>query len=312
MNKDEIQKQLETKKKAYNIRELSKYEAVSQAAIEIAEQDPDEVMSYGYDWLDNKLVGIFIGELILIGGESGSGKSTFANSIIEKNSAKFKCGMFSLEETPISISKKELYFSIVKSRKEKGLPGYTWRDFITGRLNHLPDFIEELGEETEKHKMRKIFYQDVNGVPSAELIIERLKFMADLDYKLILIDHLHYIDLRTEESRANRIEEIMTALTTAIKELKIAVLMVAHYRKLDGKKPTIDSFKDSMSIPQNASSVINLWRNRDEGVDDEERRKTLFLIPKSRQLGAEGVITGQYDIETGQYAEYKESAQKIL
>ena len=38
---------------------------------ELDNTKPEDVISFGYDWLDNKMTGIFKGELVVIGGESG-------------------------------------------------------------------------------------------------------------------------------------------------------------------------------------------------------------------------------------------------
>jgi len=71
------------------------------------------------------------------------------------------------------------------------------------------------------------------------------------------------------------------------------VLMVVHYKKLDGKKPSLDSFKDSISIVQNANYVINLWRDRSE--QSQVNSETLFLIPKTRNPNGEATITAIFD-----------------
>ena len=62
------------------------------------------------------------------------------------------------------------------------------------------------------------------------------------------------------------------------------------------------SFKDSISIPQNANYVINLWRDRT--VDKKEKDtqfKTNFYIPKARNPNGEGMIEVIFDPETGDY-----------
>ncbi len=89
------------------------------------------------------------------------------------------------------------------------------------------------------------------------------------------------------------------------------MLLVVHYKKLEGKKPSIDSFKDSVSIPQNANYVINLWRERDaekadkfeniNGVDYPKRQITHFIIPKVRNPNGEGTYKAIWDADAGDY-----------
>ena len=87
-----------------------------------------------------------------------------------------------------------------------------------------------------------------------------------------------------------------------IKRLQIKtgarIILVVHYKKLEGQKPRLDSFKDSIAIVQNANYVINIWRNRAEGAD---KNQTIFAIPKSRNPNGECQITVEFNPERNDY-----------
>ncbi|NCU42628.1 MAG: hypothetical protein EOM19_08035 [Candidatus Moranbacteria bacterium] len=259
---------------------------------------PENIISFGYNFLDDRLTGIFPSELVVIGGESGSGKTTFATNIIYKASKKHKCTVFALEDRLHDYGIKALYFEIGKIRRKKGLENYTWNEFRSGKRNENQD---EYGQAHENLKNDNIEFAKVD----TQLDIDKLEFLIQERMKngtkLFLIDHLHYFDLTKEPkmSKADYIEKFMVRLKTIQNKTGASIILIVHYKKLDGKKPTLDSFKDSISIIQNASYVISLWRNRE---DDFNRYETTFFIPKSRNPNGEGTIRVQFDPQTNDYS----------
>jgi hypothetical protein len=67
----------------------------------------------------------------------------------------------------------------------------------------------------------------------------------------------------------------------------------------------LDSFKDSISIPQNANYVVNMWRDRSEKGDQFE---TTFYIPKVRNPNGEATIKMKYDPTTNEYVDELENS----
>jgi len=286
--------------KALDIQSISKAKVIHLAYDELMATKPEEIISYGYQWLDDKLSGIFPGQLVLVGGESGVGKSLFVIGIVYK--CKKPTAVFVLEERLEDYGKKALYFEIGKIRKSESKKQYPWNAYVRGELNGDPQFQEFVARAHENMKGDYPKFQKMDGMATIDVLEERLRQLSWLGIKLVLIDHLHYFDLMTKESsKADYIEHIMIRLRMAAIKFNLAIIIVAHYRKLNGNRPTLDSFKDSISIVQNASTVINIWRNREEGADEKEKYKTQFIIPKSRDLGGEGKIEVSFDPNTGEY-----------
>ena len=61
----------------------------------------------------------------------------------------------------------------------------------------------------------------------------------------------------------------------------------------------MDSFKDSISICQNANYVINLWRDRSE--NSLRNTETKIMIPKSRNPNGEFTITANFNPDTNDF-----------
>ena len=261
---------------------------------------PKNVISFGYDFLDEKLTGIFPGDLAIIGGETGTGKTVFATNIIYKASKSHKCVIFALEDRLHDYGIKALYFEIGKIRKAKGLSNYSWNEYRKGEKNQDEIFLEEIQQAETNLANENIEFAKVEVQLDIETLEILLEEKTKQGVKLFLIDHLHYFDLTKDPklSKADYIEKFMVRLKLKQNIIGSSILLVVHYKKLNGAKPTMDSFKDSMAITQNASYVISLWRDRE---NDLERYKTIFFLPKTRNPNGEGMITVNFDPNINDY-----------
>ena len=132
-----------------------------------------------------------------------------------------------------------------------------------------------------------------------EELCRTIESMAEKGYELFLIDHLHYFDLlKGNSTKSDYIEAVMVKIKLLLNRLKCKMIMIVHYRKMNGAKPTLDSWKDSISIPQNATYTINLWRDR-KGSD--KQYETTFLVNKSRNPNGEFFLKAMFDPLTNEY-----------
>jgi len=263
-----------------------------------------DIVSFGYDWLDDKLTGLFAGELVIVGGESGSGKSTFSTNIIYKASQQRKCVVFALEDRLDDYAIKKLYFEVGRIRHERGQKNYRWNDYRKNVISR-EQIQEELEKASENLKKNDVYFADVKQQMDIGLLEKLIKEQVDNGISLFLIDHLHYFDLlKGNANKSDYIESLMVRLKTLQNKTGARIILVVHYKKLDGRKPRLDSFKDSIAIVQNANYVINIWRERDK-VDEFNRYKTTFYIPKSRNPNGEGIIEVEFDPDTNDYKSYQ-------
>jgi replicative DNA helicase len=259
------------------------------------------------------MTGIFPSELTVIGGESGTGKTTFATQIILKASKEHKCAIYALEDRLEDYGLRALYFEIGKLRKKDELKNYPWNEF---RKNNIKDILFNSYKNKAKQNLKNenIQFAKIEQLMNIDLLEHLIEEQVKNGVKLFLIDHLHYFDLLKEDmTKADYIEKTMIRLKTLLNKTKASMLLVVHYKKLNGQKPTLDSFKDSISIVQNANYVINLWRDRALKKNNEipeklisifggtEQVETVFYIPKSRNPNGEATITVLFDKSTGDY-----------
>lgn len=272
---------------------------------ELINTKPEDVLSFGYKWLDDNLTGFFKGELVVVGGESGTGKTTFATNIILKAAEKgHKCMLFALEDRLADYGIKAIYFELGRLRKAGDifLPNWSWNEY---RTNNITD---EGYPEMRKKAIKNLENENILFYNCPELdmdmdLLEKIIEKRSLDgVELFLIDHLHYFDFQKvgNDTKADYIEKMMVRLRKLQAKTGARILLIVHYKKLGGKKPSLDSFKDSISIVQNANYVINLWRDRSQ--DTEDRYKTIVSIPKTRNPNGEATIEVTFDPSKNDYS----------
>lgn len=298
-------------------------EALELGLTELGNTKEGDCMSYGYDFLDEVLTGIFPGELVVLGGSTGSGKTTMAMKICHNvaESGK-KVFVFALEDRIEDYAMKAVFYKINMYAAEDEDSAYSWNLF---RRNL---YTNDKYEERIKRAKEEIGNDNIQFIKITErLNFATLKKVIDEETKLgtelFLIDHLHYFDLDGGGmNRANYIENFMVDMRTMQAQNKARIILICHYRKLNSDLPTLDSFKDSSSIVQNANYVINLFRDRGESISTAKKKSsdtllkaldqmkeqsqsryvdTHIIIPKARNPNGESTIIVKYDKLKGEY-----------
>lgn len=273
-------------------------EVVEAGAKELIATRPEDIVSLCYPWLDEKLTGLFKGELVIVGGETGSGKTTFVTNIVYKASKTTRATVFALEDRMNDYGIKALYFKIGEIRKRENLPYYPWNDYRKNIIKDL-EFSRILEQAKQELRNDNLIFIESSKRMSIETLEKAIEEQLLQGSQLFVVDHLHYFDLlRGKSSKADYIEELMVRLKHFQNRTGARIIMVVHYRKTNGQKPTLDSFKDSIAIVQNANYVINLWRDRSDNAD---LTKTTFMIPKARNPNGEATIEVDWDKTINDY-----------
>lgn len=288
---------------------ISFSDVLGRAIDELDAIDPKDIASFGYSWMDDKMTGIFPGDLVLIGGESGTGKTTFATNIIYKAAKAHRCSIFALEDRLNNYGMTALYFELGRIRKVLGRKNYPWNSF---RRNEIEDTnyktLRDQAKESLLAGKSNVFFADVKVQMDIDMLEAAINEQMSLGTKLFLIDHLHYFDLsKGDSTKADYIEQLMVRLKGIQNRTGASIILVAHYRKMNGQKPTLDSFKDSIAIVHNSNYVVNLWRKRINLDDDEfgERFETKIMVPKSRNPNGEFTIDVLFDPDTNDFTDPK-------
>ena len=258
----------------------------------------DEVESIPYCWngLNEKLLGIRFGELVLLTAGSGTGKSQvcreIAYDIISKG---FKVGYIALEES-------------VK-RSIRGIVSIP----VNAPL-HNPQIRKTISDEIiikswEKLKDKICFY-DHFGSSDSEDLTGRIRYMVQgLDCKVIFLDHISIVISGLEEGDERRlIDNTMTKLRSLVEELKCAMFVVSHLKRPEGKTgheeghhTSLNQLRGSHSLAQLSDAVIGFERNQQS---ESESNIMNVRVLKNRFSGDTGIATTLiYNKQSGRLSE---------
>jgi twinkle protein len=255
-------------------------------------------VQYPYIGLNDLTYGIRLGELVTITAGSGLGKSQFLREIVYHilRNTQDNIGLMFLEESVKRTAK-----SLMSLHANKPL--------------HLPD------TETTEDELRdaftstlgtgRLYLFDHFGSTAIDNIINRVRFMAKaLSCKYIFLDHVSIVVSAQENGDERKaLDEIMTKLRMIVQETGIALFVVSHLKRPDGKgheegaATSLSALRGSGSIGQLSDIVLGLERNG-QAEDIKERHTTRVRVLKNRFSGLTGPgCSLYYDRMTGRMTE---------
>lgn len=247
------------------------------------------LMPFGISFLDDVFVGIHQTDLIVVGAESGAGKTSVAMDIAQNAASKGRrVHLMALEAHDSEIEQRMLYrvFSnMAYQRSEKWRHSISFTDWCLGRCSG--EGIDQLLDEAKEivQKQTKTLYTYYRGASITAKDVARQLHAIRNETDLIILDHLHYID--SEDANENRAlkDAIMTIRNTAI-AMERPVIVIAHLRKKDYRKPrlipSIDDFHGSSDITKVATKVVLLAPARDKTATEDWAYPTYMAVAKDR------------------------------
>ena len=249
----------------------------------------------GFTSVDNMLVGMSAGDLILIGARPSMGKTAFAMNIALNAASKKKTvAVFQLEMT-----KEQIVSRLIAS--DGFVDSYKLR---SGMLSD--EDWTKVTEAAARLSECDIYLDDTPSI-TVTAMKAKLRKMKKLD--LVVIDYLQL--MQTDGGNGNRvyeISEISRNLKIMAKELGVPVITCAQLSRgpesRDNKRPMLSDLRDSGAIEQDADVVMFLYRDDyyKESVEKHNRAEVIFA--KNRhgsvgkvEVGFEKKYTRFYDID---------------
>ena len=268
------------------------FESVSKDAfdeLKNRETITNRILSFGIEFLDDALRGIFPDDLILLGAPSGVGKTQLCCNIALSNMQEGKkVHYIALEAAEYEITRRlkyplvmERYFSD-ENRVRFGQITYT--DWLLGKyIKQMRSYEEEAALFLEKAYRDLFVYHKSDRFGISELI-ESVNFISDKT-DLIIIDHVHYFDFDYDnENRA--IKEIAKTVRSLALENQKPIILVAHLRKRDKRNEELaagmEEFHGSSDLYKIATRVITVSPGK---MKEDGNFETFFRIPKNRLDG---------------------------
>lgn len=254
-------------------------------------------MPYHHGFLDDCLRGIMPHDLILVGAETGAGKTEFVRLVSALNARHGKrVYYFALEAEPKEIERRTKYSIIVEFMirdQFTRLSEMNYPDWYRGKLE---DFIgEKYNVEAERALARqyKTLHTYYRGSKFDHEDIKRLFLAVQSDAELIVLDHLHYVDI--EDDNENRgFKRTVKMIRDVALGIGRPVILVVHLRKRDIRAksivPDMEMVHGSSDIAKICTRAIMLAPARSMPSNSPAIANTFFHVPKDRVAGATGLV----------------------
>lgn len=248
-------------------------------------------LTWGLKGLDEFTHGAMKGELTIVSGESGGGKTAYILQMLLANAMEgTPCGLFSMEMTKEQV-KKRCYPLLSEI-----LTGNHIRD---PRLMNSHTHIPEMEKVTRELARLPLHIDDTRQLRIDKLISRMRMLRRKLGIKLFAVDYLQLIEGRAKMNEAVAFKDIVFTLRDfPAMEPDCALVVLSQYSKADGftksKKRTRDSLYGGSVIQHAAQNIFMITIEDPEKRDEKDLLDVEFRIAKQRD-GKRGKITCHYD-----------------
>lgn len=248
----------------------------------------------GWRFLDKYLGGYNEGDLIVMAGRPGMGKTAIALTLTKEFAQRGGKALFiSLEMSNEQLAKR--YVSLIGD-----IPNWKMRNGILAKYE-VDKIINVANNQTIE------FFVDDDRDGKLEQIKSKARLhKARKGMDLLVIDYLQLMT-GTKQSREQEVAEISRGLKLLAKELKCTVIVLAQLSRKpeerSDKRPLLSDLRESGAIEQDADVVMFPFRPAYYQDDKPEIEDAELIIAKNRN-GECATIPTTYE---GQYTMYKEN-----
>jgi twinkle protein len=228
--------------------------------------------SYPWAGLNQLTYGIRLSEMVVVTAQTKVGKTSILKEIeyklltdpelIEKN---YGVGFLHLEEPNY-----DTVIGLMSIHKSKPY--------------HLPDTPKPEEELREAYdavvNSERVVIWDHFGSNSVDAVVNKVRHMAALGCKYIVLDHLSIVVSDQSGDERKQLDEIATKLKTACMELNIALVCVIHQNRAG-------EIRGTAGVEQLANITIKLHRDKLD-VDPWRRNVTKVVVQDNRFCGRTG------------------------
>jgi replicative DNA helicase len=255
---------------------------------DLEERTPSALLGVpsGFNDLDEMTRGLNKGNLIIIAGRPGMGKTSFAMNVAQHVAirADQPVGVFSLE-----MSRQELALRVLSS--ESRVP------FGTLRTGHMSQRQWEMVLSTERRVQKAPLFIDDSANPTLlEVSSKARRLKAERGLALIVVDYLQLMQAGGRyENRNLEIAAITRGLKQLAKELEMPVVALSQLsrqpeRRGGDHRPQLSDLRESGAIEQDADLVMFIYRDEVYNKEDPSNQGLAEVIIAKHRNGETGVV----------------------
>jgi replicative DNA helicase len=267
----------------------------------------------GYRNLDEHMMGMKPGNMIILAARPSMGKTSLAMNIVENvalgrgdalNRAK-PVGVFSLEMSCTDLVKR-----MICCRAE--VSAHRIAEGFISDVNH-----RKLIQAADALTHARIYLDDTAGLEITELRARARRMKAKRNVELIVVDYLQLLRAPEFSRHGRQVEITMVSggLKAMAKELNVPVLVLSQLSRAPEtrgvtEKPKLSDLRDSGSIEQDADMVLLLRRPCRIAGDPDHENRTLAVVDlaKNRNGPAREDIRLEFEEE---YTRFRDAARGV-
>ena len=238
------------------------------------------LIPFGIEQLDNAAGGMTRGEITVVGGRPGHGKTTMIINIVKRLLEQGKKVMlFNREMTNVEMMKKILVME--------------FQQFSYERIRKAADISKEITEINLKKEELGEKYKNLIMLDDCKTLADAMKEISKEKPDVVLDDYIQLI--RTDGGNKDRrfeIEDIMLDYKWICKKIKCSAILVSQLnreieRRLD-PRPKLSDFAESGVIEQTAEAAFFVYYPYAVDNRDNDRYEIEVICQKARygQLGS--------------------------
>ncbi len=275
----------------------------------------------GWGSLDRLTGGWQPGNLIIVAGRPGMGKTTVALAFARQASI--------LGAKPTGQPYRTLFVTLEMPARELMLKllatevGLTTHQLAHGKLEGGAAEAYDIGASAHRVRSDHLLIDDSGTLTVGQLRAKAAEVAAEpAGLDLIIIDYLQLLKGDTRgQKREEEVAEVSRALKALAKELAVPVIALAQLNreveKRPNKRPQISDLRESGQIEQDADVIVFAWRGEYYGIDFYESdddgpttstANTVLLDFAKNRNGPTGEIIIGCDIARGRFWDLAEPA----
>ena len=274
--------------------EQSLEEIMASLYEELGEQaaNPDQKMGVmtGFPSIDNCLLGLRPGQMVVLGARPGVGKTSFALNLATNaayNGA--SVAFFSLEMSKVEIGQR-----LLAATAHVGL-----QEIRSARIRN--DQWPQILQATNDLSQLDIMIDDTPGTTVTEIRAKARRILRGKENGVVIVDYLQLLSPpaggRRSDNRQTEVSEMSRGIKIMAKDLGVPVVALSQLSRAveqrtgggggrQSKRPQLSDLRESGAIEQDADIVCFLDRSMNEDEASREDRppmnETTFIIAKNR------------------------------
>ncbi|MDD9970159.1 MAG: replicative DNA helicase [Myxococcales bacterium] len=258
-------------------------------------------MPSGFEDLDRYTAGMHSGDLIIVAGRPGMGKTAFALNV-----AMNAC---MLREKPIVFFSLEMPKEQLANRLLCAEARVDAGKLRTGMLSR--DDWPKLASAAGTLSQLPIWLDDTPGLSLMELRAKVRRLKSEHGLSLVVIDYLQLMRSGGRvDSREQEISEISRSLKALAKELEVPVIALSQLnrgvesRGNKDKRPQISDLRESGAIEQDADTILFIYRDEVYNPESPDKGLAEIIIGKQR-AGPTGTVRAVFRREYTRFESYE-------